>query len=283
MSWATDSVCMVFRAETSARTTAGQFESKAPWTPDYGLTSRKRGVINSLVKLFTMVGLVLLPVTCFSQAFQDLDFESVQIVHTGDFYPDSVALSNALPHWQGTVQGSPVSFAIYNGVVLDYNAVGIYDANSGGATPPPMFGKYSAYLESSYGGPSDPADAELSQTGLIPSNAKSIWFATTPYSLVGNPNLQPNDLKPIFSVNGQSISYTAMDVETNYILWAADISTYANTTAEIRFAVKVASGVAIGLDDISFSPEVVPEPTTLGLTAMALTFLGLGFGLRRRK
>ena len=240
------------------------------------------GATKSLVKLFTTVGLVLLPLACFSAPFQNLDFESAQIVQTSDFYPYSVVLSQALPHWQGPVENGPVSFAIYDAMVLDYNAVGIYDTNplySGG--PGPMFGKYSAYLESSYNGPSYPADAEISQTGLIPSNTKSIWFATTPFLLAHNQ--QPDDVKPLFSVNGQGISYTAMDVETNYVLWAADISSFANTTAEIRFALKVGSGGAVGLDNISFSPQVVPEPTTLGLTTLALSVLGLGFGSRRRK
>ncbi len=219
--------------------------------------------------------------TCFSQAFHNLDFESVQRIVPVNDGLNGVVFSSAIPYWQGTVCNSLTSTAVYDAVVLDNDAVGIYDANSGGQTPPPMFGKYSVYLQSEHIEPDYPADAEISQTGLIPSNTKSIWFATTPFSLVWN-SVPPDDLKPIFSINGQSISYTAMDVETNYVLWAADVSSYANTTAEIRFAVKVGQGVAIGLDNISFSPQAVPEPTTLGLTALALSVLGL-FGSRRRK
>jgi hypothetical protein len=209
-----------------------------------------------------------------AQAFQDLDFEQAQLVPSSEGYGSGVVLSNAFPGWQATVQGSPTAFAIYDALILDYNAVGIYDAiTTGTNTCPAMFGKYSAYLQSEYTG-DGPADAELAQTGLIPSTAKSIWFATAPFSLEPNPDAQPSDLLLKFSINGQNVTYVAMDTETNYVLWAADVSSLTGTVSEIRFALQAGVGVAVGLDDIYFSSEAVPEPGALSLVAVGISLLG---------
>ncbi|HVM62989.1 MAG TPA: PEP-CTERM sorting domain-containing protein [Verrucomicrobiae bacterium] len=225
-----------------------------------------------------LVATAMIPVACLAGAFQDLDFEQAQLVPSTEGYGWGVVLTNAFPSWQATVNGSPTDFAIHNVVILDYNTVGIYDANAPGYMGhSPTFGRYSAYLESEY----PLADAELAQTGLIPSTAKSIWFATTPFSLEPNPQAQPSDLLLKFEVNGQTIPYVAMDEEAGYTMWAADISAFKGTTSEIRFALQDAVGVAVGLDDIAFSSQVVPEPGTLALVAVSVSLLG--FALRRAR
>ncbi|MGP8199365.1 MAG: hypothetical protein ACLQU4_07675 [Limisphaerales bacterium] len=66
----------------------------------------------------------------------------------------------------------------------------------------------------------------------------------------------------------------------NYTLYGANISSYADATGTLEFSALSGSGASwLGLDDISFSTNVVasPEPSMVELTA----FGGLLFGARK--
>jgi hypothetical protein len=119
----------------------------------------------------------------------------------------------------------------------------------------------------------DPMElASIAQTGMIPINANSIEFLGK--SVFGGPTLE-------LSFNGQNIPTLPLSNGTNYTLYGGDISQFAGQTGELRFTslpsplypTPQSGGL---LDDISFSPMVIPEPSTLAL----MTF-GLIFGLYR--
>lgn len=84
------------------------------------------------------------------------------------------------------------------------------------------------------------------------------------------------------SLGGENLSYTAVSSSINssglsYNVYAANVSAFAGKIETLTFA--VAPGF-MGLDDIQFSPEIIPEPS-----AASLLFFGSGIFmcLRARK
>ena len=77
----------------------------------------------------------------------------------------------------------------------------------------------------------------------------------------------------------QIVPFAAIGSEPNYTLYGANISAWADDTEQITFS---AQAVVLGLnnwtiDEISFSPTALPEPSIVALTAMG----GLLFGARK--
>lgn len=223
-------------------------------------------LIASVFSLFVVAG--------NGQPFGNLGFESAFITNST---PTLMSFSTAFPSWQGRFGGVLIGGAWYNSLPLDATALGIYAGDTNHAWFwPPIFGKYSAVLQACPIFPPS-TDAELAQTGLIPSDAKSVRFATAPIHLSA-----PGTWEFSFRINGQSLPYFGVDTQTNYNLWAADISAYAGTVVEIAFRLQseVLPGhpatevqPAIGLDGISFSAVPIPEPgsavlLTLGTAAL---------------
>ncbi len=221
-------------------------------------------------RLFSLLS-ALLPATGLAQGFQNLDFENANIS------VPALSFSTLLPAWQGTADGSALSTAYYAYLPLDEKVIGIYDSSFQSRVnllPPPISGQFSAYL--SVGGPLPPHDVQLAQTGLVPADTKSIRFETTAYNLINHYLSLASVGQLSLLVNGQSVPYVPLDVESNLVVWAADISPYAGTTTRIAWDLRTTGlGGAIGLDGISFSPEVVtaPEPSVLGLSALGLVLL----------
>ena len=203
--------------------------------------------------LWVFWGLVIyLPWLARSQSFQNLDFEQAVITNSMEGQP----LSTALPGWSAFAGGAPVTNVVYEVNILDGAYVGLYHQGA-------LFGQYSAYLQDDNG-----VDAQLVQRGTIPSDAKSIQFYTSlsPFSgLWFNRSLQPHDFEFSLSINGQAVPFSPIQVETNILLWAADVSGFAGQQAELRFALSPAPpsapyhdvGAIIVLDNISFSNEPI--------------------------
>jgi hypothetical protein len=99
--------------------------------------------------------------------------------------------------------------------------------------------------------------AELAQTGLVPADAKSIHFYTS--GLLGNLLPPDNVLFSLRVVNGLSIPFSPVEVSTNYVHWATDISQFAGKVIEIRFSVAPnragSQPPVVFIDNISFSTE----------------------------
>ena len=201
----------------------------------------------------------------FAQSpFQNLDFELAQVAPQS--FPERVPITNALPYWQGTAAGAPATEAGYNGIMLDYPQIGLYDQESI-LLPSPVFRNYSAFLMADIGSwESD--KAELFQSGLIPAGSRSIRFATTAEPLLQAIGLKREDWSLSLLVDGMAVFYSPLETSTNHVLWGADISAKAGKVAEIRFSLHTClrqglddAGIALGLDGIEFS--VLPLPPAL--------------------
>ena len=132
-----------------------------------------------------------------------------------------------------------------------------------------MAGTFSAALTAGATG-----NASISQTGLIPGNTLSLLFDS--YT-TGNglPTLS-------VTINGEDISISPLLRTANYTLYGGDISMFAGQTASLAFTAVSNYPQGFGyyvLDEISFSTNPVPEPSTLGLTALG----GLLFAWRWRR
>ncbi len=240
------------------------------------------------ISLSFALALAAASVASGQSTFHNLNFELANVSNPDALH--SVPFSNAFPYWSAAglyddpvwVPRGPVTKAYYNTTDMDQMTVGIYDAN--GPANHPVFGTYTAYIEADLG-PFRQYDIELSQTAPIPASARSIHFTSTSYTSVAGVSAQLS-----FSVNGTTIPYRPLEVEPTYTVWAADVSAYAGTSAQICYTVAAQYPyedpmmphvqVGVGLDDIAFSPTAVPEPGSLGLfIAGALVLAGVS---RRR-
>jgi hypothetical protein len=216
-------------------------------------------------KIVLIAMLVLLVRAGNSQGFVNLNFESTTLASNGT--PSTVATTVGLPGWNASIGGISQSTILYNNGTLGNSAVAIQGyANS---LTPVIAGTFSASLTAGATG-----NASISQTGLIPANTLSLLFES--YT-TGNglPTLS-------VTVNGQNISISPLLTTANYTLYGGDISIFAGQTANLAFTAVSNYPQGFGyyvLDEISFSTNPVPEPSTLGLTALG----GLLLAWRCRK
>jgi hypothetical protein len=79
-------------------------------------------------------------------------------------------------------------------------------------------------------------------------------------------------------IGSQAIPFSAIGSGPNYTLYAANISAWAGRSEELSFSALNDGGVNNWvLDDITFSPNAVPEPSTLALLVMG----GMALAARR--
>ena len=191
------------------------------------------------------------------QSFTNLDFESAQIVpsYTNNYGYVFIPTENALPGWSafdGTTQLSQIQ----------------YNPSAAAISPPvALFGSNIDVIAGNFSILLHSSTISISQTALVPSGTESLVFDAVSF---GSPSL-------LVSMGGQNLSYTAISVGTNpygrsYTVYAADVSAFAGQMETLTF-----SGGGI-LDDIQFSPEAIPEPSTA-----SLVFLGSGVLLYVRK
>jgi hypothetical protein len=209
------------------------------------------------------------------QAFKNLNFEQANpaIDPGGEFYPYDVTAASALPKWTvylGTVQQADV---LQNTYAINQASVDIFGPNYPAAGPGPgvIDGNYSVMLQAgNY--PDSPTDvgASIAQAGLVPSTAQSLEFKAYP----GTPSTEFS-----VSLNGNNLTPVVLGSGVNYTLYGVGVSSYAGTVQELEFTSLFTDGRTseFGLDDIVFSPNAVPEPDMVALSAMG----GLLFGARK--
>jgi hypothetical protein len=202
--------------------------------------------------------------------FQNLDFEQASIIPiVGSPNPYAITVADALPYWTvsyGTVQQTQIYYNVQSlgGTLVSLYASG-YPSAFGGSLPI-IDGNFSVSLD--FGAVNGVRTApSISQVGQIPAGTQSLFFDATGLPsgsevLIGNDSLT---LFPVGTGNGNGTGYT---------IYGANISAWAGQTEQLTFT----SGGYWEIDDISFSPGAVPEPSTLELTGIG----GVLFALYRR-
>jgi len=190
----------------------------------------------------TLVGWMAVSVTaCVSVhgqgSFQNLDFEAARVVFTdpGNRY---VATTNALPGWSALSGVSQLSEVAYNAFTFVPD-VGLYGLNS-----LVISGSFGVSLSSR---------GSISQTGLVPVGSESLLFK----------GWWPS-LSPSVSLGGQGLQFVPLSNAPNYTLYGANIPGLAGQTVSLTFSTQVGAH-DVFIDDIRFSPEAIPEPSSLAL------------------
>jgi len=207
--------------------------------------------------------------------FQNLNFESAG-VPAGTAQGSLVPVSEAFPGWNAYFTSSsatvPAPQVSYDFVSLGGAAISLVD--TGSVTP--IQGNYSAFL---FGGANSPEvggqdgqlySATISQTGTIPTGTETLLMDARSFGA-----------SPVVAIDGQPINMIPLQTFANYTLYGGNISTYSGFVETLSFTEPSSTTVApteLLLDNISFSPQAIPEPSPFVLSGIG----GLLFALYRR-
>jgi hypothetical protein len=220
-------------------------------------------------------------------SFANLGFESAQVAPSPPTFFTYAPVASAIPVWTVEVGGVQTTQVIYNGFYGSTAGVALFGP---GWTQQAqneyhygvLDGNYTVLLESGGGlGTGEFGNASIAQTGFVPFGTQSLQFETGANSLSIYGGLtvsfDGSNLPLTVVSTGQSSSGLAYDV------MGADIAPYAGQVGQLEFTSGI-SGAPDGydyayvlLDDITFSPQTVPEPTILSLTLIS----GLLCGARK--
>lgn len=182
-------------------------------------------------------GLVVAVLPASAQDFTNLNFEAAQNLPSGG---GSVAIADALPGWTAFNSTGQLSQISYNAFASPV-PVDLVSSNSF-----VIDGNFSVFLDSG---------SSISQTGLVPSDARSLYFKERSGGL-----RPPSANYFVVSLGGQVLALTLVSqTAPNFDLWGADISAFAGQTTALTFSSPGGGGP---LDDIQFSSTVIPEPST---------------------
>jgi hypothetical protein len=177
-----------------------------------------------------------------AQVFRNLGFEDARIICSPDWSEPSLCIiepTNAVPGWTITIGGFP-TLVVYDTISLGAAEISIHDKNG---NLHPISGNFSVLLQSSWDGQMLPA---LSQTGVLPASAKSMFFMSGPGAEIRA------------SFKGEEIPLTEIGDPTHpTYTWGGDVSTFAGQTGALSFW---GNG---WLDGISFSSGPIPKPPSL--------------------
>jgi len=209
--------------------------------------------------------------------FQNLNFEAANLpVIPAGQYGGEVAVFSALPGWTAYLGNTEQSEVLHNYAYNSTATVDILGPNwqeTSGYTFGIIDGQYSVFIQSG----NDPNNvttfdnASIAQTGSVPANAESLQFkAWQLYVGTFSITFNGNSLSPVVLSSGQGPSGQP------YTLYGADISPYAGQTGQLEFTqLYNTADPSLLLDDITFSPTAVPEPSTLALVVIG----GVTFGM----
>jgi hypothetical protein len=204
--------------------------------------------------------------------FQDLGFESVVTGTTSVGWPVPV------PNWT-----SNIGEILYDSMALDSVWVSVHDGLSSfyGPNFQPIQGRYTVMLQDGYQSyPQPPVSASISQTGDVPSTARSLMFESDTLAYWGINSLQVTLNGTVVPLQLYSVGGVVNDggwpfgtVDT----YIADISAFAgDTNVDLQFTKLVQDPShpnnhgAVDLDAIQFSSIIdTPEPSSLILLAIA--------------
>ena len=220
-----------------------------------------------------LLSLAACPMMCAHAqgSFQNLGFESPITPLVPVDSDGHVLITAALPGWNGYLEANQQSVVLYDNFTLGSASISLF-----GSGLPVIEGNYTVLLQpGSYPAVGIYVGAAIAQTGMIPSDAKSLMFFGS---------LTPTFGQLQVTLDGQNLSFFALSAGPNYTVYGSDITGFAGVVRELRFT---APDIGIGpnnvyLDSISFSTVPIPEPGVFGLFAFDSLLLGWRFFAKRR-
>ena len=198
--------------------------------------------------------------------FQDLDFSEadVEVVGGNGF---TIEAGPALPGWTASIGGIAQSSIFYNNSALSGGCISLW-----GPTQPSVCGNYSVFLQG--GAYAWVGAASIQQTGIVPAGANSIQFQSRTYPFY------PQSINTFgLNINGQPVNLVPLSGANTAWTYGANISQYAGQSATLNFfSFYGSANENLWLSDITFSIQVIPEPSVLGLFGIG----GLIFGWSAR-
>lgn len=199
--------------------------------------------------------------------FQNLNFEGADFSGPPLDAYGRYAASNAIPGWSAYIGTSMESRILHDNVFLDAPTITVFDNQ---CTDPIIVsychvleGTYSVYLRAGLPITGGWASASIAQTGLIPSEMKTMAFqAVGPFGSGQATGLE-------VSVGGQATSLHLFTAQPTFNLYGVDVSVFAGQETEIKFT---STGNPFYLDSIRFIPIQVPEPTLVIWLGVAAAF-----------
>ena len=207
--------------------------------------------------------------------FQNLNFESGTLVPIPNDQYERVYADLALPHWTVYSGANRVDAVLNDAAFIGSTGISIVDSSWRGVLSGDpvgaIEGSFSVLLQAGteLGTSTQPADLTLTQTGLVPPGARSIWF-------LGHAAGAPSSLNPLFAVSlgGVNLDLTSIPGgPDSTTLYGADISPFAGQAGALSLTLfsPLPHGEAyLYLDAIRFSPDPVPEPGALLLIGLGL-------------
>ena len=223
---------------------------------------------------FLLTSILVIHVVAVADPFRNLGFDEVNTerateVSPGDDFGLEGPIEDILPGWSFEAFGRVSNTFGVRRSTIDLEIVpSVYDTSgfADGTTGFPVDGDYGLFLKYT----TDFGAQIVAQTGDIPGNARSMSFLTYGADLNVYIDGQPLEIRY------QSISGSGIHL---YRLAAVDVTPFAGMTSELRFETTnrghhdpwFAHGWGVTIDRIQFSPEIIPEPSSV-----ALLFLGMG-------
>jgi hypothetical protein len=207
--------------------------------------------------------------------FENFDFEWAALyltpVPAGQFGGE-VPLSSGLPGWSASINDVPVTQVLQNNITLGGDSIDIIGPNWNSLGPGIIDGSYSVFLQANNTGQ---GNVSIWEEGTVPGTAESLQFKaweSLPSALF-SVSFAGNNLPLVAISSGTAPSGQA------YTVYGANVTPYASQNGQLEFTAEGGNGPSwIELDDITFSPQAIPEPNPFVLTGLG----GVLYALYRR-
>jgi hypothetical protein len=214
--------------------------------------------------------------SALAASFTNLNFESADLPFIprgqfGDYQP----IELALPGWRAFAGTEILPLILHNNATLGTAAISILGPDYSDFT---MEGDFLISLRpGAFGFPGVSVDVSVEQTGLVPSDARSLQFLGLTAGI-----LPVTERFGVF-VNGQETDAFVLASHPNFVnTFGVDMSAFAGQEVTLRITsfVLPTEPNGLGLDALTFSPVAVPEPGAWALLGLGL--VALAYRLKRQ-